>query len=39
MSSAANYAVKGMVDMGKIGVAGAVGVGLIGAVGNAFKQG
>lgn len=36
--SAANTMVEGMMDVTKIGVAGAVGIGMIGAASNLFKK-
>ena len=36
--SAANTMVEGIVDVTKIGMTGAVGIGMIGAASNLFKQ-
>ena len=38
INSAADTMVKGMVDVTKIGVTGAVGIGMIGAASNLFKS-
>lgn len=37
MAPGTNYAMRGMVDMQKMAVAGAIGAGTIGIVGSLFK--